>query len=518
MSKPTSVAIKFTDENYATPTQLGKSLRLVTYDAFWREVLAYREDNKYSLPFGKIKGQTTFFITLTDATRTKISNFENKLRDFCKLARSSLLENGKEARAILLSPLLKEAAILEKSSITDLSIKMLLNSLYQENDSNHTAIVNYLSSLDYYLDQSPSYPDEDFLAGAYQKILGQEELMDFYREKDFDSRVSYLAYIANPDYPYAPCGMIEDLMGTFIEWLNNSEDEVPLFARAYIALFYLNYVKPFTQRNSLVASLLAKETIASKFGISEGFAIPIELLLKDSFVNSEACKEGKNRSDLTYGVFEAINTLTPYLENAIRQLNELRISTYKDEFSSLSEEEENIASKISEKESVKPTQLSFLNDDAEQNDERPFEKKDETRDSINELQGNDERKSSEPIRLEKNEDDKEKTIGKTEIKTISNLSIDQTNAKNKEVSLSKSEIKDYIRYLLETNPNLNKKQATFLANHNTQGRYYTIQQYKDFASCVYETARTSMDKLAQEGYYEKLQFKNKFVYSPTKKG
>jgi hypothetical protein len=84
--------------------------------------------------------------------------------------------------------------------------------------------------------------------------------------------------------------------------------------------------------------------------------------------------------------------------------------------------------------------------------------------------------------------------------------------------LSDKEIKEYTQYLLETNPALNKNQAAFLASHSTLGRYYTIQQFKKFTRCAYETARTSMDKLAQEGYYSKLQVKNKFVYTPKKKG
>jgi len=84
--------------------------------------------------------------------------------------------------------------------------------------------------------------------------------------------------------------------------------------------------------------------------------------------------------------------------------------------------------------------------------------------------------------------------------------------------LSDKEIKEYTQYLLETNPALNKNQASFLTSHCTMGRYYTIQQFKKFTRCAYETARTSMDKLAQERYYSKLQVKNKFVYTPRKKG
>lgn len=84
--------------------------------------------------------------------------------------------------------------------------------------------------------------------------------------------------------------------------------------------------------------------------------------------------------------------------------------------------------------------------------------------------------------------------------------------------LTEREAKEYMMYLLETNPSLSKKQASFLSTHCTMGRYYSIQQFKAYARVAYETARTSMDKLAALGYYEKLQVKNKFVYTPVLKG
>ena len=88
----------------------------------------------------------------------------------------------------------------------------------------------------------------------------------------------------------------------------------------------------------------------------------------------------------------------------------------------------------------------------------------------------------------------------------------------KEERLSEKEVKEYARYLLETNPSLSRNQANFFANHCTVGRYYTIQQFKKECKTAYETARTSMDKLAKEGYYEKRQVKNKFVYTVKSKG
>ena len=66
--------------------------------------------------------------------------------------------------------------------------------------------------------------------------------------------------------------------------------------------------------------------------------------------------------------------------------------------------------------------------------------------------------------------------------------------------------------LLERDPNLKKKEAHFYSRHREIGKCYSIADYKRFSRCVYETARTSMDHLAQLGYYKKIQIKNKFVY------
>ena len=166
--------------------------------------------------------------------------------------------------------------------------------------------------------------------------------------------------------------------------------------------------------------------------------------------------------------------------------------------------------------------MSFLDAEEtkkEEKEEIPFQEKVEvTPSSEPSLPNNKEVTNVQTVPLSQNRVPEKEETNEEKAKVPVIPSLTNGNVPSSKDSLSKSEIKDYIRYLLETNPNLNKKQATFLANHCTPGRFYTIQQFKDFASCVYETARTSMDKLAQEGYYEKLQFKNKFVYSPVKKG
>ena len=76
------------------------------------------------------------------------------------------------------------------------------------------------------------------------------------------------------------------------------------------------------------------------------------------------------------------------------------------------------------------------------------------------------------------------------------------------------DLRDAAKYIYETNPQISRTQASFFATHCTMGCYYSIQDYKRHVRCAYETARTSMDNLTRYGFYRKLQFKNKFVYTP----
>jgi len=75
-------------------------------------------------------------------------------------------------------------------------------------------------------------------------------------------------------------------------------------------------------------------------------------------------------------------------------------------------------------------------------------------------------------------------------------------------------IEDTAKKLREVYPQLKRKEAHFYAGHCTIGLNYTIDQFRNEEKTVYETARTSMDDLAERGFYRKEKLKNKFVYSP----
>ncbi len=70
------------------------------------------------------------------------------------------------------------------------------------------------------------------------------------------------------------------------------------------------------------------------------------------------------------------------------------------------------------------------------------------------------------------------------------------------------------RKLREIYPFLKKRQAHFYAGHCTIGLNYAIEEFKKSENTVYETARTSMEDLANRGFYKKLLIGKKFVYTP----
>ncbi len=81
--------------------------------------------------------------------------------------------------------------------------------------------------------------------------------------------------------------------------------------------------------------------------------------------------------------------------------------------------------------------------------------------------------------------------------------------------LDEKEISLVASSLCEMYPTLKPLQAQFYASHCTIGKYYTIAQYKKEMNVAYETARTSMDNLADLGLYKKEAQKNKFIYTPV---
>ncbi len=511
-------AITSTDVDYLDQNGVSKMLGFGTSEVFWKETLSYREEHRKSMGFRRING-SPLTLTVTPVLKGKWENASEKIGKTVAAFNKRLSEKErKEARKILFFPMLKTAAAFEKSDISDMSLKALLNGTYGENKESHQGVLNYLSTLDVYSEKAPMDANEDFLAEAYMKLTGQEELTSFYRESDsFFGKPQNFYYNSNYDYEKAPDGHISEFMDPFLAFMG--DNDLPPFAIFAIALFYIPYIAPFANHNKLTALVMAKEYLASIYG-KEVFYLPFdELLLNNSRGYQEAIKNVRSSGDLTYFVDYLLPKTDKVLENVDKAVNDAKISVYSPEYDQLSEEEKALAERkaLSQPEPPKNEQLTLDSLFGEAKEKETNEEVEETKTEKEEQ--NPIIEDATPLAPAPEKESKttvKPTASITEEEMKASSLVSKTLSFEPDI-LTEKEAKEYMRYLLETNPNISKKQASFLSTHCTPGRFYSIQQFKTHAHCVYETARTSMDKLVVEGYYEKLQVKNKFVYTPKKR-
>jgi Fic family protein len=520
-------AVQYTDESYLTKAEVSQAMGTSLIDGYWNDIIEYRKKGLVSLPFRSITNTPFYLAGANPAIRGKIEAFEAKESHFLDMMKKMVDPKLEEqAQRVCLLACLKAVNSIENAQMSELSLKALLNGTYQENNPFHKPILDYSDALKSCLNGSLNVRlSDDFVGEALAKCLGVSELTSFYRTFDFDNSIKRVEHMYNADYAYAPFGFIETLMGEFSTFLRSSS--VSPFLKAAMALYYFDYIKPFEKMNDEMGSLVAKAVLYSSLG-SEAMLLPYEVcLLKNPRFKTYAL-EAQRTGDLTYLTLYFISVLEPLLDSLSEDIKAIRIEPFRKEFETLSPEEK-AAAPVAPSAPKKTEQLSiFPNEEptvvavekpapapakpVEQPKPAPEVTPVATPTPVVE-----EKVAPKPV---------EAPAPKVEAVTpIPKIAPEEMGEGTGEVSLSKpenalseKEVKEYVQYLLETNPSLNKNQASFLANHCTLGRYYTIQQFKKFTRCAYETARTSMDKLANEHYYEKKQVKNKFVYTPLRKG
>jgi Fic family protein len=547
-------ATLYTDEQYLSKSELQAVMKTSLIDGYWNDILAYRKKHETEYPFFTIPNKP-IYLTATDAISARIEAAELKIARFLNLYKS--LRDAHEielARRAIYLESLRAISVLEGASMSELSLKALLNGTYGESNPLHAPVIAFRKALDFYSDKVVVGPTEDFLGDAYARLLGVEELTKFYRVRDFDAYAARAKFMYNPDYTYAPSEAIESLMQGLMGWLEKSD--AAHFVKALAALYYLDYLKPFDDHNESLAALLAKDAYASSEQGDEAFLLPFEAVLASGSGYKALALETSRTGDLTYLVIHAIEVLMPLLDSLTEEINSVRVATYVPEYTALTGDEKALADLQNAKKSQQlslfdtatipgpilaqavpvtaapttvavpvmatPTVVTPIvpspavlkpapvvptpgpmapSQSAPQAVSQPVVAASKAPSAAS--------ADKAPVAAPKKV--REAPLAAPTIAEPGTLAHDGP-------TLSEKEVREYVLYLLETNPHLNKNQAAFLASHCTPGRYYTIQQFKQTIKCAYETARTSMDKLAAEGYYEKLQVKNKFVYSPAPKG
>jgi len=483
--------VRFTEEKYATKNEVARELKMSMVDAIWSPILKYRSQYNRYLSIKSIdRGQLT--ICMCPTVSSVSNNVEAKLIRL--LSEYNKLGNGKELANKYLLASLKNVAKKQKLGISEGSLFDIVNGFERSISEDDKVITHYLNALNYIDAKSYNAVDEDFLAGIYSKVTGKEELTSFYREDNYNSPENRV--LIDRVYTSAPHQFIQVMMDNLFEFINKSN--VPSATKALTAYYYVQYVKPFASFNEEIGVLLMKAILAHETLGTVATFIPFEALLNDTDSGDmlRLFNEVQKTNDVTYFLLYAYRLVEELVQKILDDTVNFTKEELREDFYQIDKEEEKeTPAPVVEEENKEEPELVT----EPVKEEAPAEEvKVEETPVVEEVPAAPIKK---PAPIVKPVEPVKMVQEKIAVSYIP-PQLDEKEAARLEV------------HLLECDPLLKKAQAKFYARHCTMGKMYTIAEFKKYCGCVYETARTSMDQLAELGYYQKQQVKNKFVYTP----
>ena len=489
------LAMRFTEDKYATKNEVARELKVSSVDTFWANILSYRSHFYHYLAVRTIEKNMLLFCGCP-AVNSLVNNVEMKLiranREYCLIDPKSKqyrqLNNtfGREILTLLNS--------VEQLGVEEGYLDSVLRHEVVSAIPNNMLLVNYLKALNYIKRAYVNSIDEDFLAELYAKLLGTEELTEFYRsneDRNPENRV-----LIDRIYTSAPTNLIDKMMSNLFTFISTSTLSSSL--KAIITFFYINYVKPFSKYSEEVAVLMAKAVLAHDAFGETVVDLPLEkLLLLPNEETARIYVEVQKTSDITYFVNYAFKYLGKYCEEFLDEITKSKVTELKEDFYQVDENEKIETIITAPKEEKIETINLFDSANEEENEEPVIEE--------------------EPV-SSREEEPVEQVVPQPKKKTVKVTYVQEELAVAYiPVALDEKQAILLEQDLLERDPELKKGEAKFYARHCTKGKKYTIAQYKKSLRCAYETARTSMDHLAELLYYRKEKIKNKYVYIPVEK-
>ena len=478
------IAVRFTENYYATKNEVSKELKISVIDGVWDKILSYRAPFCHYLTIRSVD-KNQLRVCLCPTISSNLNTVEAKLlRVISEANKLNTVNSDKQyfCQSSLVKALQNLALANMAYSEEDYVRKVILGQV-QDRD-----LQNYLSALRFIEQRYVNVVNDDFLAELYSRVTGNSELTSFYRTTDLEDANS--SAIISRVYKCAPAVLIESMMDSLFNFVEKST--ISPLCRALISYYYIQYVKPFAKYNNEIAVLFAKAVLAHHS--VGGFAIylPLEAILnEDEAEYNKIAHEVQLTSDVTYFLTFALRFADKEFGKVLDSLAEYSTKIIKNDFFRLDEEPIN-------------EQQSLFDDEPEVAAE-PI--KEEVKPEPAPIKQPEPVVEEKPIKAEP-----EKVEVKTSpvVEKPAGIAVSYIPEELDEKTAQRLE-----RHLLELDPRLKKGQAYFYARHCTLGMYYTIDQYKKATKCVYETARTSMDKLVEFGYYEKSPFGKKFVYTPV---
>ena len=452
-------AYRFTNEVYATKEVVKKTLNINSIDHIWDTILAYRKlYNKVLDLFSNDK--KPFTVCLCEGILKRYIDLEKKIMDITVLNakyQNNQILNSKTILRII-------TQIYDFKDVSDTIINGIVENTIAQIPYHYQIFNKYYSCLKDIEICYASLLNENTIKRLFSILMHGEinkidEINKLYRVTELES--NFDPYENFRHYEGSPTKNIPYLMEILFDDIN--ENKLVSLIEGGVLLFYILYFKPFEIYNEEMAILLTKYYLKNH---NENLLyLPLEELILD--LNSDEMKkvflECEKSLDLTYFIDMFFTKLDKFLQEQQKNLKHQQELEMQNEI--LVEDDIN---------NLDNTSQTFLDDNNLVNQDTKVE--------MSRFEGvTFERKVSMPI-IPKGLDEKDASLV----------------AEN----------------LIEICPTLKKGQAEFYARHCTIGKYYTIQQYKIANKVAYETARTSMDNLADLGFYKKEKIRNKFVYTP----
>lgn len=464
------LAIRFTEENYASKSEVSKELKMSLIDNIWSNILNYRSNFNRYLSIKSIE-KNQLLICCCPSISASLSSLEAKLlrglKDYTRLDYKSGDLQYFETTCVIAS--LKALAKENDLDVDETYLRTIIKGDVREISKGLHILYRYKKALDFVKNNYHKPIDAEYLGALYSVLTENSDLPLIYRSIEDNNPENKV--LIDRVYTCAPVQLIDSMMNSLFDFIENSP--LTSLTKAIVVYYYVNYVRPFSTHSDEIALLLAKSVLAH-FDLDEyAVCLPLERIFYDETgILARIFIEVQKTNDLTYFVNFMVKFIEKRIDETANFLSQRDVQELRKDFYRVDEEDkEVIPQPIIDEEKVDKVSI------------------------------------------------KEKT---TYIKEVRHEPVVETSV-NEEIAVSyippaldEKQAARLEEHLLELDPSMKRGEAHFYSRHCTLGKRYTIQQYKKSIGCAYETARTSMDHLVELGYYRKEMVKNKNVYTPMK--
>ena len=215
------LAIRFTEETYATKAEVSRELRMSLIDNIWSNILKYRATYYRYLSLKSID-KNQLMVCYCQSVSNNINVMDAKLLkqmgDYMKINRNNGDLSHFEEMCFIAS--LKQVARKHDIDISDIHLRSLIQGDLKELSLDKKILRRYLGTLKFIKEKYNHEINIDFLADLYSAYTENPELTSFYRtseDKNPNNRV-----LIDRVYTAAPVYLIDGLMNTLFNFISTS--------------------------------------------------------------------------------------------------------------------------------------------------------------------------------------------------------------------------------------------------------------------------------------------------------